>query len=119
MVINKNGVTRLVFVFKDYVVKTPKFTYSHSHFLNGCYANWSERMFCKVWRNCKKPNLYRLVAPTIWCSWFGLIQIQRKVVILDRNLTARETKRFSCICSDIKIDNFGHYNGRLVCVDYP
>lgn len=118
----RSGVTRNVLVLGKYVIKFPTFR-SHNLFLNGCYSNHSERNFCKLWCNYEGdddyPNLYLLVAPTKWCSWFGLIQIQERVDIIDRDLEQFEIDMFSPVCTDIKCVNFGIYKGRLVCVDYP
>lgn len=115
----EKGVTRIVFVFNRFVLKIPNFEKCHMHFLNGCYANWSERYFCKVWRDCKEPDLYKLVAPTYFCSWFGLIQIQARVEILGRQLTKKEEKIYNVVSGgDLKRVNFGWYKDRLVCCDY-
>lgn len=112
----RKGVTRVVFVFKKFVIKIPNFNYCHSHFLQGCYANWSERQYCKIFKNHKD---YNLVAPSYFCSWFGLIQIQAKCKPLLRDLSNKEIDKFKFVCKgDIKKENFGWYKGKLVCLDY-
>ena len=120
MMFDKNGVTRLVFVFKTFVVKIPNFTCEHHHFLTGCQANWSERKQWKQWRNFKSDRTNRL-CPTLFCSWFGLVQIQARATILsnDQYLTSEQRIEFKDITNDIKPANFGYYKNRLVCVDYP
>lgn len=117
MELKRNGVTRLVFVFHRFVVKIPNFTCQHDHFLNGCSASWRERKYWKQWRNTEMGNR---LCPTIFCSWFGLIQIQKRAAILpnDRFLSEEELRPFGDFATDIKPSNFGHYNGRLVIVDY-
>lgn len=117
-----NGMTRNVIIIGNYAFKFPTFK-SHSLFLNGCYSNNREREFCKRWEgfisDSDEFNLYLLVAPSIWCSWFGLIQIQKRVEILKRDLTEKELESLSRITTERKHINFGIYKGRLVCVDYP
>lgn len=110
---NRQGITRLVFVFRKFVIKIPNFTNCQRHFLQGCIANVIERDTYKSW----KGNNNHL-APSYFCSWFGLIQIQAKAEILDRHLTEEEVIKFEHITSDIKGSNFGIYKNRLVCVDY-
>lgn len=111
----KIGCTRIVFILKTIVIKIPNFLYQHNHFLQGCYANWSERYFTKIFKN---NILIEKVAPTLFCSYFGLISIQKKVIELNRNLTTEEINHFQEITSDIKIQNFGYLNNKLVCIDY-
>lgn len=112
----KKGTTRIVFVFKNIVIKIPNYTYSHLHFLNGCYANYSERNYCIMFKDM--PEFYNKVAPTIYSSIFGLFSIQRKVEVLNRELTEEEAEYFKNQSTDNKGINFGIYNGRLVCIDY-
>lgn len=111
------GVTRIVFVFDKFVIKIPNFLYQHNHFLNGCYANWSERRYCKIFKNL--PEHYDLVCPSYFCSYFGLIQVQARCQELDRDLTVHECTKFESVAShDMKKENFGWYKNRLVCLDY-
>ena len=113
----KKGVTRLVFLTGSYVLKIPNFTYSHQHFLNGMYANWSERQFSKSFKNLPE---YEKIAPTIFCTWFGFLSIQKRVESLKfdikTNLDLRE--QFKDICEDFKSENFGILNDKIVCIDY-
>lgn len=116
MWINK-GTTRIVFVFKTFVIKIPNFLYSHQHFLQGCYANWSERRFTKSFK-CL-PEYYNKICPTLFCTWFGLISIQPKAKMLPRPLTETEKKIFELYnFEDIKTVNIGYYKDKLVLVDY-
>ena len=114
----EKGTTRLVFIFKYFVIKIPNFTYSHLHFLNGCYANWSERNFCKIFKNM--PEFYNKVAPSIFCSWFGIIQIQKYCKPLNREITEAELMFLENVRGgESKRENFGIYNNNIVCLDYP
>jgi hypothetical protein len=118
MTFKQNGTTRLVFVFRRFVIKIPNFTCQHDHFLNGCSANWRERKYWKQWRHTEEMGTR--LCPTIFCSWFGLIQIQRKAAILpnDYHLSENELLPFGDFASDNKPQNFGYYKGNLVMVDY-
>lgn len=114
----KKGVTRLVFRVGNYVVKIPNFTYNHLNFLNGCYSNWSERSYYKMFKN----NLEYLnkVAPSRFCTWFGLIQIQDYCRPLERNLSSLELDYFKDVRGgESKPENFGIYKNKIVCLDYP
>ena len=112
-----HGVTRIVFVFNRYVIKIPNFTYSHYHFLQGCVANWSDRRFCRLFKSCEGAFIDSVV-PSYFCTWFGLIQIQAKCEPMERDLTEEEEKKLNFVCDDIHKENFGWYQGRLVCLDY-
>jgi hypothetical protein len=115
--IDRKGVTRLVFVFDNFVIKIPNFSVQHSHFLAGCYANFKERCYWKSWKGY--PPLQDRVVPTLFCSCFGLFQIQARAAILnnDASLNDHEIEYFS-FTTDTKPSNFGYYKNRLVCVDY-
>lgn len=115
----KKGVTRIVFVFKKFVIKIPNFTYSHGNFLSGCSANWDERKYTKAFYKCKDCNWNNKVAPTYYSSWFGLLNIQPRVKILNRDLTEEEIIYFKeSNIEDLKSENFGYLNNKLVCIDY-
>lgn len=123
MKMNRMGITRIVFIFDKFVVKIPNFFYQHDHFLQGCYANWSERRYCVGLK--KYPSNERLpcatsVAPSYFCTWFGLLQIQAKCKPKLEDLTEDEVSFYEPLCgSDYKKENFGWFNDRLVCLDYP
>ena len=113
----KKGTTRLVFKFYKYVIKIPNFTYSHLNFLNGCYCNWSERNYYKTFQSL--PEFKNKVAPSLFCSYFGLFQIQLYCEPLERELTDLELIYFENVRNgETKHLNFGYYNGILVCLDY-
>lgn len=119
--IDRKGITRIVLIFDSFVIKIPNFTHSMLHFLDGCHANWSERSYCRLHKNAVyEDNMYEYVAPSFWCSWFGLIQIMAKCEINDEHLSAEQQAFYEPLCkTDIKKQNFGFYKGRLVCLDYP
>lgn len=111
----RKGVTRWVLIFDTFVVKIPRAT-NMLHFLGGCYANWSERNYCKVF---KGDDRLKLVALSYFCSWFGLCQIQAKCEPISPELKFDKAK-FEALCGqDSKNENFGIYKGNIVCCDYP
>ena len=112
----KKGCTRIVILIGDYVIKIPNFTVHHLHFLQGCYANWSERNFCKSFKS--GTFMGDKVARSYFCSVFGLIQIQQRVTERETDLTDWEISWFSELTTDIKKENFGYRKGILVCLDY-
>ena len=118
MKIDRKGCTRIVILTKNYAIKIPNFLVCHLHFLQGCYSNWSERHYCKIMKNM--PEFLDLVAPSLFCSWFGLIQIQRRCTPKLEHLTDEEIEKYKDLHNgDFKKENFGYYNNKLVCLDYP
>lgn len=117
----KSGVTRKVILIFNIAIKIPNTEYSHNNFLQGCVANWSERNFCKMFKDANyDENLYEFVAPSYFCSWFGLIQIQARCEKVVKEIPELEIKKYIPLCgTDIKKENFGYFNGKLVCLDYP
>lgn len=120
MTVDRKGITRIVFIFNNFVIKIPNFRYCMSHFLQGCYANWSERDYYKRHIDVDyENNMVEYVAPSYFCSWFGLIQIQAKCEPMLEHLNDEQKKFYEPLCStDNKKENFGWYQGRLVCLDY-
>lgn len=59
-----------------------------------------------------------MVAPSYFCSWFGLIQVQARCEVNEGEITEEQIEHFKEVCTDIKPDNFGFYKGKLVCLDY-
>ena len=92
--------------------------YGHKQFLIGCLSNWSERERYKLLLKYSKE--IHMVAPSLYCSYFGLIQIQRRCKPMDRDLTDEELTSFQYYCNeDCAKTNFGYYKDNIVCVDYP
>jgi len=112
----KNGSTRIVFIFDNFVIKIPNFLYSHNNFLLGCIANWKERKFTKDFK-CL-PNYYNKISPSLFCSYFGLLQIMKKCEPLNRDITDKEILYFKDITIETKSSNFGILKDKIVCLDY-
>lgn len=117
----KSGITRKVLLIFKLAVKIPNISNGHSNFLQGCYANYSERKFCKDFKHADyEENLYKYACPSYLCAWFGLIQIQARCEPNLSDLNEDQIKTYSSLCgTDNKKENFGWYKGRLVCLDYP
>ena len=120
MKIDLKGVTRIVFVFDKFVIKIPNFIYQHNHFLRGCVANWEERNYYKQYNKLNfEGNMIEYTAPSYFCSWFGLIQIQAKCEPMLEHLTDEQIEFYKELHKgDFKKENFGWYKGKLVCLDY-
>lgn len=139
MKVNRTGITRIVFVFKNVVVKIPNFSYSWRHFLQGLIANINENRAWK-WNSGKyETGQSHLLCPVIWCSWGGWILIMAKA---DMSKWEKEVMAMPPIentdCEKIKesnnqlykqwidfgfggddkCDNYGYYQNKLVKVDY-
>lgn len=113
------GITRKVVLVFGFAFKFANLKHGHSNFLNGCYANWSERKYYKDFINSDyEDNLVSLVCPSYFCSWFGLVQIQAKCEQIKEELN--NVDKYLPLCgTDSKKENFGYFKGRLVCLDYP
>lgn len=100
-----------------------------NNFLYGCYCNNSERQFYKkisgkilderYTDEIKNKEYLEMIAPSYFCLWFGLLQIQARCEVNTKKLTKEQKEKFNFICSgDDKKENFGFYCGKLVCLDY-
>jgi hypothetical protein len=114
------GITRIVLIVGNYAYKFPTIIYGMKNFLNGCYSNWAERKFNKDFKSANfEENMIDYVAPSIFCSWFGLIQIQKRCDVLTEELSNEEKIFFNPVSGgDNKKENFGFYMGKKVCLDY-
>lgn len=111
------GTNRVVILCGKFAFKIPNFLNGHLLFLHGCLANWRERYFCKVAKS-SNIELYNHVAPSLFCSWFGLLQIQIRCTKNTLPLLDKDLKVFEIISSDVNICNTGWYKHRLVLFDY-
>lgn len=122
MNIKKNGITRWVFVFDNFVVKVPNFKNGWCLFLEGFVANLHESNY---W-NYNNGN--KLLCPVIWCSPLGFIEIMKRADV-DRHVEEMKDKDInwdeyydsweqSGFTGDHKPSNYGYYEERLVKIDY-
>lgn len=113
------GSTRITILFWKFAFKIPRMNASHYIFLNGCKSNYGERWYCKVMKNVENNKFYNLVAPSIFCFYFGLLQVQYRCEVNTVELTDEQLLMFKDVRNgETKPCNFGYYNQRLVCLDY-
>ena len=118
----KKGVTRVVFKLGRYVIKIPRIDNNHLNFLQGCLANWRERNYCKMFKDL--PEFYNKVAPSFFCSWFGLFQIQGRCKTRPPEITLKDLENELELLSssnknwDKKAENIGYYKDHWVWLDY-
>lgn len=117
--IKAQGTSRTVFLVGKYALKFAAIKYGWQLFLYGCYGNASERKYYKLHsKSDYEGNLSKHVAPSLFCSWFGLIQVQLRCEPMIGIMTVMDYSFFEPICSDNKTENFGILNGKIVCLDY-
>jgi len=121
MRINQKGVTRIVLVFREVVVKIPRFNYNWTHFLRGLIGNIDEG---ETWRyNSGKfeRGHSHLLCPVVWMSWGGWILIMKRATPLtledwEKIYDITEYKKH--FGGDDTMSNYGYYKGSLVKIDY-
>jgi len=140
MVINSTGITRIVFVFKTFVVKVPNWHYSWHHFLKGILANIQENHAWKYNSGNLESGKSHLLCPVKWCSWGGWILIMERADMKRWENEVRSMPSFknntdlfaikaenarlyskwveAGFGGDDKVDNYGYYKDRLVKIDY-
>lgn len=116
LIINK-GITRIVISFFGLSFKFPNPINGHVFFLQGCLSNYKERQFYKEFKNYHPIS--DLICPSYFCSYFGLLQIQKQCSVNTRELTEEELKHFEVVRNgESKPANFGFIDNKLVCLDY-
>lgn len=122
---NRTGITRLVFEFKNVVIKVPNYSYSWEHFLKGLIANIQESTTWKY--NKHKPEITNILCPVVWTSWGGWILIMKKADVKKHIDYVRSLPKEGNIYSkwetcgfigDNKADNYGFIGERIVKIDY-
>lgn len=116
--INK-GSTRIVFIFKKFVIKIPSL-YSWENFLNGLLANIQERKFATLGRED--------LAPIYLSSRLGLFVVMKRARKITEysedelwnilNKTYSGSDIYDFMLSDYKITNYGMINNKIVKIDY-
>jgi hypothetical protein len=77
-----------------------------------CFSNVIEY---EVWNAVKETEFAKWFAPVVACSPTGTVLIMRKTLLIsERELPAKVPSFFT----DLKADNFGRLDGRIVCHDY-
>ena len=133
MKINNQGISRTVFIFKNFVIKVPKIRYGWYYFIVGLCSNIEEN---RCWKALiLNPEMRELLAPVKWCSWGGWMLIMQKANVTKHitELNGKEDgenyREFrqqyykdwinAGLGGDDKPDNYGYINNKLVKVDYP
>jgi hypothetical protein len=109
MIIDRKGVTRIVILTKNYAIKLPRLNYGWMNFVQGVYCNLSER---QCWNATKSEYL----CPTLF-SFLGFINIMPRVLVCKSEYEIDSIPNEEG--EDRKTENYGRYEDRIVCVDYP
>jgi hypothetical protein len=126
----RRGSRRIVFVFKDYVIKIPNFINGWVSFIAGIRENLEER----YWWNPNHKWEQTTLAEIFWADRFGFIV---KMERLDTTLTAdieyrpkedykllsdlyilKERWKSHSFVDDINLSNVGYRKDKLVIFDY-
>lgn len=120
MKISLKGVTRIVIVFKNVVIKIPNFTCQWDHFLKGIIGNINENKTWKYNSGAFEKGTSYLLCPVIWCSLGGWILIMKRAVPLtiDQWETTYIPEHKKHFPGDDTLSNYGYLSGRLVKIDY-
>ncbi len=133
--INSTGITRIVFVFKTFVIKIPNFRYSFQHFLKGLIGNINESQTWKY--NRHRPEILEMICPVLWCSWGGWVLIMKRADVdgyiewikslpplpegtdlIEHNKMFYSKWINAGLGGDDKADNYGFLKGNVVKIDY-
>ncbi len=120
----KQGRSRLVFIFKRFVIKIPN-PFEWECFLHGFLHNMEENRISNVNKQFYDDSA---VCPVLWCSGGGWVQIMARA----REVTPYEFKRYifkkkwdiKNLHSDLqeyaefKPQNYGWLGNRIVLIDY-
>ena len=116
----ERGCTRIVFVFKKFVIKIPNLLVQYDHFLYGLLANLQEK------------NMYgkhKDLAKVFYCNKLGIFLIMEKAEVVSNDIDIgefcdlltdkyKDDKLKEFMLSDWKPSNWGYIRGRLVKIDY-
>lgn len=117
--VDRKGTTRIVFVFKHFVIKFPSFS-SWKLFLHGLLANIQEGSFTKAME--KQTGL----VPVYYFNSLGFCLISKRArLVKHRGLFWVELTRLVVTSElhedfwldDVKPENFGFINNQLVKID--
>lgn len=122
MRIDRKGCTRLVFIFKNIVIKVPNFTCQWNLFLRGLLANMQEDQTWRWNSGVNEGGNSHLLCPVIWCSWGGWILVMKKAEVFDmdapHDIIDYQIWRTAGFGGDDKPCNYGMLEGRVVKIDY-
>lgn len=107
------GMQRIVYECRlrdDLVVKVEKVDGPRS------FANVHEDRFFAHYEF--EPRVARWLAPTMMVSPDGYVMLQKKVQILKEDDRSKLPDMIPHFLTDVKLENFGWLDGRIVCCDY-
>lgn len=112
------GVTRLVFVFKDRVLKVPNPFNGWICFFEGFLSNYREG--CTWMGEAITSEERDMLCPVLAFSLNGFWLLMQRVdrVLEHEDDPAYEPEKFFTITQDSKPQNFGILDGRTVVIDY-
>lgn len=122
MRITFKGVTRIVFLFKTFVIKIPALHNGWCCFLRGLVGNINEGQTWR-WNSGKyEKGKSHLLCPVIWTSWGGWILVMKRAKIYTTvewdNIDCDVREHTNNFAGDDKVCNYGFYQGKLVKIDY-
>jgi len=122
--IDKRGNTRIVFIFKNFVIKIPNIKH-YNLFIRGIIHNLNEKIF---------SGSHKDLAKVYHCNRFGLFLIMEKVdfVVIDGynphdswlpfvemiEERYKDDKMKDFMLDDCGVNNWGYKNGKLLKIDY-
>ena len=119
MHINRQGITRIVFVFHFFVVKIPNI-FNYLHCIKGLLANIQETNTYR-W-NSGKYYTWKcsLLCPVFWASWGGWIIVMKRARVLTKEEFESADTRLhrEHFYGDDKFNNYGYIDNRVVKIDY-
>lgn len=111
------GITRIVLNCLFFAIKIANPFNGHLNFLQGCLSNYKERQFYKSFKNYKP--ICNMICPSYYCSYFGLVQVQKRCDVNTKELTNEELEYFKPVRNgESKPQNFGFIGDKIVCLDY-
>jgi hypothetical protein len=111
------GITRAVVLIGGYAIKIPSWRHGLRMFRCGMTSNKIEYLLYQrftLWQFSEAEKM----CPSIWCAPWGLLQVQRRVKPLDRDIRPCEECHLWKWSTDHKPENYGLLDGKVVCVDY-
>lgn len=114
----RTGITRDVLLIGRWAIKFPNTRYSWRHFTEGLLANMTEASTWHGYSGSIDPEARaesQKLCPVLWSSWGGWIVVMPRVLPMVGTLSTFHVPWF---VTDVKEDNFGILDGRVVCVDY-
>lgn len=114
MIETRKGIMRLVFLVGRWAVKVPRPRWWR-YFLKGLLANMTERDTWAYWGAAACGDL---LCPVIWCCPGGWLLVMRRAELLAEDEVPLGWERRFEAFDDLKADNIGKLDGRLVLIDY-